>query len=122
MDKLEEQDPKFKAKAGYAYGTETCYTGEKIEGERFFPAWLALEKEDYVQKAFRALKAEGIDTRLSHYSFCTNGSHYAGEAGIKTLGFGPSRENLAHTIDEYIEVDQLIKAADGYYAIIESLL
>lgn len=122
IQKLESLDPRFKAKAGYAYGKETCYTGEVIEGERFFPAWLASQKEDYVQKAFHALKEKVISSRLSHYSFCTNGSHYAGEAGIKTLGFGPSRENLAHTVDEYIETEQLYKAAEGYYAIIDSLL
>ena len=54
-------------------------------------------------------------------SFCTNGSHYAGERQIKTIGFGPSRENLAHTVDEYIEVEQLLKAAAGYYGILGSV-
>jgi acetylornithine deacetylase/succinyl-diaminopimelate desuccinylase-like protein len=59
---------------------------------------------------------------LQHgYSFCTNGSHYAGEANIPTLGFGPSRENLAHVIDEYIEVKQLLGASQGYYALAKAL-
>lgn len=59
---------------------------------------------------------------ITQYSFCTNGSHYAGEAGIKTIGFGPSRENLAHTIDEYVEIDQLIKSVEGYYGILAAML
>lgn len=60
--------------------------------------------------------------KITNYSFCTNGSHYAGEAGIKTIGFGPSKENIAHTIDEYIEIEQLEKACKGYYVIMNSLL
>ena len=80
------------------------------------------EEEDFVQKSFKGLKQAGLNPELTHYSFCTNGSHYAGEANIQTLGFGPSPENLAHTIDEYIEVTQLLGAARGYYAIIKALL
>ncbi|HEX3010996.1 MAG TPA: YgeY family selenium metabolism-linked hydrolase, partial [Syntrophomonadaceae bacterium] len=64
----------------------------------------------------------GINANIAHYDFCTNGSHYAGEAGIKTIGFGPSLENLAHTIDEYIEINQLVSAARGYYAISNAIL
>lgn len=122
IDNLEASDPDFKASVKYAYGKETCYTGEVIEDERFFPAWLASSEADYVKKAFDGLKKAGINTKLSHYSFCTNGSHYAGEAGIKTLGFGPSYENIAHTTDEYIETEQLYGAVEGYYAILNSLL
>jgi acetylornithine deacetylase/succinyl-diaminopimelate desuccinylase-like protein len=63
-----------------------------------------------------------LEPKVTQYSFCTNGSHYAGEAGIRTIGFGPSRENLAHTIDEYIEIDQLLKAVEGYYGILGAVL
>jgi acetylornithine deacetylase/succinyl-diaminopimelate desuccinylase-like protein len=74
-----------------------------------------------VQVALAGLRSAGLDAEIAQYSFCTNGSHYAGEAGIKTIGFGPSRENLAHTIDEYIEIDQLLKAVDGYYGILAAV-
>ena len=56
------------------------------------------------------------------YSFCTNGSHYAGEAGIPTVGLGPSREDLAHTVDEYVELSQLEQACESYYALLGALL
>lgn len=120
--KLEHDDPEFKAKVYYARGQERCYTGSVIEGERFFPAWLYDEQDEFVQAALNGLRAAGLNPQVAHYSFCTNGSHYAGEAGIKTIGFGPSRENLAHTVDEYIEIDQLVKAAQGYYGIMQSVL
>jgi acetylornithine deacetylase/succinyl-diaminopimelate desuccinylase-like protein len=67
------------------------------------------------------LRSAGLNPEITQYSFCTNGSHYAGEAGIRTIGFGPSREDLAHTIDEYIEIDQLIKATEGYQGILQAV-
>jgi putative selenium metabolism hydrolase len=121
-EELKELDPEFKYMVSYAAGEERCYTDALIAEERFFPGWLFAEEEDFVQKSFKGLKQAGLNPELTHYSFCTNGSHYAGEANIQTLGFGPSPENLAHTIDEYIEVTQLLGAARGYYAIIKALL
>lgn len=121
IDELKEEDKEFNAKVSYAIGTETCYTGEIIHGERFFPAWLYDEDDEFVKAALKGLREAGIEPEITQYSFCTNGSHYAGEAGIKTIGFGPSKENLAHTIDEYIEEEQLFKGAEGYYGILKSV-
>lgn len=122
LDEMMKEDDTLKAKVSYAKGVEKCWTGATIEGERFFPGWLFEEKDEYVQKALKALKEIGQTPAITHYNFCTNGSHYAGEAGIKTIGYGPSRENLAHTIDEYIELDSLYNVTEGYYAILKAYL
>lgn len=37
MEELKKKDPQFSYKVSYAVGKEECYTGEKIQGERFFP-------------------------------------------------------------------------------------
>ena len=87
----------------------------EITGERFFPGWLYDKNDEFVQKAYVQLKNNGFNPEITQYNFCTNGSHYAGEAHIKTFGLGPSKENLAHTANEYIEIDQLIKAVQCYY-------
>lgn len=121
LTELMKQDPEMKVKVSYAKGKETCYTGEIIEAERFFPGWLYDENDEFVQAAYKGLKQAGLNPEITEYSFCTNGSHYAGEVGIKTIGFGPSKENLAHTIDEYIEIDQLEKGVEGYYGILKSV-
>lgn len=121
IDELMAADKEMNAKVSYAIGKETCYTGETIEGERFFPAWLYKEDDEFVKAALKGLKSVGINPEITQYSFCTNGSHYAGEAGIRTIGFGPSKENLAHTIDEYIEQEQLFIGAEGYYGILKSV-
>lgn len=122
IDELEKEDENFKAKVTYAIGEEKCYTGEVIKDERFFPGWLYKEDDEFVKTSFEALKKAGLNPKITHYSFCTNGSHYAGEKGIKTIGFGPSQENLAHTVDEYIKIEQLEKAIKGYYSIVHTLL
>ena len=104
-----------------AEGKEKCWTGETISAKRYFPAWVIDEKSDFVQKAVTGLKEAGIDTQISHFAFCTNGSHFCGEAGIPTIGYGPSLETLAHVRDEYIEVEQLIKACKGFESILRKL-
>ncbi|MEH7389326.1 YgeY family selenium metabolism-linked hydrolase [Bacillus sp. JJ1474] len=121
IDKLQSEDPDFKATVKFAYGEERCYTGALISDERFFPGWLFEEQEDFVQAPLKELKLLGLPTALSHYSFCTNGSHFAGEMLIPTIGFGPSPESMAHIDDEYIEIDQLLKATAGYTAIMKAL-
>ncbi len=121
VEKLKETLPDLNVKVSLAKAEMTCYTGNPIGDERFFPGWFYDRNEDFVSSVHGALRKEGIDSALTHYDFCTNGSHYAGEAGIKTIGFGPSEEFLAHTIDEYIEIDQLEKAVRGYEVIMETL-
>ncbi len=122
LDRMMAEDPELRAKVSFARGEEQCYTGNKIAGERFFPGWLYQPDEPFVQAVVGKLKAKGFSPEITQYNFCTNGSHYAGEAGIKTIGLGPSRENLAHTINEYIEIDQLTGAAECYYAVMQALL
>lgn len=119
---LEREDPRFHAQASFATAEEECYTGNQIAGERFFPGWLMEPDAAFIQRVKRRLDELGICPRLTEYNFCTNGSHYAGEAGIRTIGFGPSRENLAHTVDEYVELAQLENALTGYIGIMEALL
>lgn len=122
LDRMMAQDPKLKATVRYEVGCERCYTGNEISGERFFPGWLYQEEDDFVQAILSELRTAGLSPEITRYNFCTNGSHYAGEAGIKTVGLGPSRENLAHTVNEYIEVDQLLKVQQGYLGVMKALL
>ncbi len=122
IDRLRAEDSQFSAKVYLREESRTCYTGETIAARRFFPAWLYGENDDFVVNCFEALQELGGDPILTHYSFCTNGSHYAGEAGIPTVGYGPMPESLAHTIDEYVLVSQLKRAAEGYAALIAALL
>ena len=68
---LEKEDPRFRARAGFASAKEECYTGSRIEGERFFPGWLMDPEAEFVQKVKARLDELGICPRLTEYNFCT---------------------------------------------------
>ena len=122
IEDLSGKDETFRAKAYIRKEKKMCYTRNPIESLRFFPAWKQDKDAPFVKNSYEALKKAGLDPEISCYSFCTNGSHYAGEAGIPTVGFGPSLESLAHTVDEYILKEQLQKCADGYVELADALL
>lgn len=122
IDDIMKADNDASYKVSYAVGKEKCYTGNIIEGERFFPGWLYKKDDDFVENIMDELNIAGFSPEITQYNFCTNGSHYAGEANIKTIGMGPSKENIAHTVDEYIEIDQLTKVTQCYMAIMKALL
>lgn len=122
FERLMAEDPELQVKASYAKGREVCHTGNVIEGERFFPGWLYDREDEFVQEVYKKLVEKGFTPSITQYNFCTNGSHYAGEAGIQTFGLGPSKENLAHTLNEYIEIEQLTKVTECYYGVLEALL
>ena len=121
IDEQQRLDPTLKAKVSYPMGSATCSTGETVSAERFFaPWWFAPDETTFAVK--KAMEERGYAPKITGYSFCTNGSYYAGEAGIPTFGFGPSRENLAHTVDEYVTLDDLFGAVDCYLAALHALL
>lgn len=120
--RAQEKEPRIKAKCYVAIGKAKCWTGEVIEAKKFYPAWLVDKDSEEVKKAIEGLEKAGIETKISHFSFCTNASHFCGEAGIPTIGYGPSLESLAHVRDEYIEISELTKACKGFEAILKELL
>ncbi|MBQ9620531.1 MAG: YgeY family selenium metabolism-linked hydrolase [Atopobiaceae bacterium] len=119
---LVARDDELQVNAHFTEAEDVCYTGERIAAERFFPGWLFDADADWIQTIKGKLEEKGFSPEITQYNFCTNGSHYAGEAGIRTIGLGPSREDLAHTVDEYIEISELTKVADCYYGVLEALL
>ena len=123
IDELQADDPQFKAETWIAGEDIKFYTGAGIRNTRFAPAWcLDREKNSgLIDTALEALNSIGLSPKVSSYQFCTNGSASAGVLGIPTIGFGPCAESQAHVVDEFIEIDQLKKAAEGYYALIGRL-
>ncbi|AIQ63483.1 hypothetical protein PSTEL_10735 [Paenibacillus stellifer] len=94
-----------------------CYTGHRLGGKRYYPAWLMELDDPVVNVALKALHGQGIPAKIGSYQYCTSGSYSAGVAKVPTIGFGPSEERHSHIVDEYIEIEQLAKSAQGYYAL-----
>ena len=94
-----------------------CYTGETIVSDDFHPAWVTPRDSDLVKRAEKALASAGLPVDYFASRYCANGSASAGEMNIPTLIFGPSTPALAHIVDEYIEVEQLVRGTEAYMAI-----
>ncbi|MGI6553333.1 MAG: YgeY family selenium metabolism-linked hydrolase [Bacillota bacterium] len=115
LQKLRDEDPNFQASVYLAENNFSTYKGFKVKRKRFAPAW-KMEKDHWiVARALAALREAGLPQEISAYSFCTNGSSSAGIYSIPTIGFGPGREQEAHTVNEYLELEQLYLSAIGYY-------
>ncbi len=109
------------ARATIAEDDFQAYTGRRMAAPNFAPAWFLESTAEIVVAATAALTQAGIVPELTHYAFCTNGSGTAGRLGIPTVGFGPGHAELAHRVDEYIDVEDLVRAARGYAAIADHL-
>jgi putative selenium metabolism hydrolase len=91
------------------------WTGEPVRQEQYFPSWVLAEDHPLVSGAASAVEAvEGRAPAVSRWSFSTNGVATMGRLGIPSVGFAPGREELAHTTDERVAVDELIRAAAIY--------
>ena len=122
IERMRAADPDLRAEVRIAVSDLTTYTGRTLRCKKFAPAWEFPEREPLVQGALQALRRIGLQPAIGTYSFCTNGSTSGGIAGVPTIGFGPSREDQAHVIDEYVEVAQLSWAARGFAAIAREML
>ncbi|HWE65231.1 MAG TPA: M20/M25/M40 family metallo-hydrolase [Acidimicrobiales bacterium] len=98
------------------------WTGAEFSLEEFEPAWWTDEGSPLVQGATAGLVSVGLDPTPTHYSFCTNGSYLAGEAGIPTIGFGVGYEHMAHQVDEYVTLDSLFRGAQGFAGLVTELI
>lgn len=114
LDALKADHPQLQALESIAVDRFTSWNGADVEAPNFAPAWEVPADAPIVQIAENALESIGLDPLIGHYAFCTNGSEAAGRRGIPTIGFGPGREEQAHTIDESVQISQLHTAADGY--------
>jgi len=122
IERMRATDPDLIAEVQIAVSDLATFTGEALKFKKMAPAWEIPESSPLVQGALGALRRIGLNPAVGRYAFCTNGSYSAGVAGIPTIGFGPSREDQAHVIEECVEVEQLVSAARGFAAIAREML
>jgi putative selenium metabolism hydrolase len=95
----------------------TTYTGAHYELEDMALSWETPSSHELVEKALEATAAT-----LETYPFCTNGSYFAGERGIATIGYGPGAAAQAHAVDEAVPVAEVDQAVQGYHSLFASIL
>ena len=102
---------------------EVSWRGTRAQQDKYYPTWVLDEDHPLVQGvAAAATEALGEAPKISRWSFSTNGVATMGLYGIPTVGFAPGLEELAHTTEERVKVDDLIKATAVYSLIPEMLI
>ena len=98
------------------------YTGFVFPVSKFYPPWLLEETHPLTQAGQATIHALWSEKRqLGTWDFSTNGTYWAGKAGIPSIGFGPGDEKTAHMSDENVPLDEVV-AATEFYALLPSLL
>ena len=98
------------------------YTGFAFPVDKYYPAWALDEAHSLVQASQRAIQELWGETRpTGTWDFSTNGTYWAGKATIPSIGFGPGDEETAHTIDEQVPLDDVVRATE-WYALIPKMI
>ena len=95
------------------------HTGYERLVEAYYPTWL-MERDDHsVSVAVETYEKQiGEGAELSVWQFSTNGVATKGMYGMPTIGLGPGKEEYAHTPNDQVRVDDLVKAAEFYAAFV----
>ncbi len=95
------------------------HTGKIVPYDKYFPTWTLEESSSWLGlsvSAFRGLF--GREPKVDKWTFSTNGVGILPAYGIPCLGFGPGNEPQAHAADESCPVEDLVRAAAFYAALI----
>jgi len=91
------------------------WKGLKYPTETYFPTWILPKNHKLIKAAEKTyLGALGKKAKLSRWIFSTNGVATMGMFKIPTIGFGPGNEKYAHSVNDQMPVDHLVKAAAWY--------
>jgi putative selenium metabolism hydrolase len=101
---------------------EPSYTGFVFPVDKYFPAWALDPSHPLVQAGLETALRIGLpDHAPGKWNFSTNGIYWAGKAGIPAIGFGPGEEETAHTVQDSVLLDDVVKAGE-FYALLPAVL
>lgn len=75
-----------------------------------------------VQKAIQHVAGDSVDVTPDGVPYGTDASHLWGLAGIPTVVLGPGDIAQAHTVDEWVELQDVRRCTDIYYEIMRSFV
>jgi putative selenium metabolism hydrolase len=96
---------------------EKAYTGNTYETDKYFPTWVEDEDAPQVRAAVETHQALFKKKPVvDRWTFSTNGVSIAGMFGIPCVGFGPAPEDVAHTVNDSVPIEHLVRCAAMYAA------
>ncbi len=97
--------------------TQECYTGGKLTGIDFVPGWRADPSNGWQARVLSVLQSAGLNAEVFAAPYGTNASSSAGLRGIPSFILGPGSILQAHSVDEWISIDELIRGERAYAAL-----
>jgi acetylornithine deacetylase/succinyl-diaminopimelate desuccinylase-like protein len=102
--------------------TQRCYTGKLLTMRDFIPGWRMSTNNPWRSIIQNALGKNGLGVETFAAPYGTNASISAGVRGIPTFIFGPGSIEQAHTVDEWIAIDDLEAGERAYATIAQTCL
>lgn len=117
IEELQAAETEFKADIKVRREQELSYTGMAYTAEKVMAPWLISPEHPVVVAAAQALVEMGQTPRYGYWDFGTDASKTAGIDRKPTIGYSPMQEQYAHTPDDKVRIDFMIKALEGNVAI-----
>lgn len=94
--------------------------GMRVEHHSFESAPPLAPPDDgkLAELAMQAVRGAGIQSDIDGALYTTNGNHFAA-AGLPTIVAGPGDIAQAHTLDEWISLEELDRGVEGYVALMQ---
>ncbi|NHJ01296.1 MAG: YgeY family selenium metabolism-linked hydrolase [Candidatus Heimdallarchaeota archaeon] len=90
-------------------------SGSNHQIKAFYPSWYMDTSHPLIQTAIKAYQLQfNEEPELYIWPFSTNGVGCKGLFNIPTFGFGPGNEKYAHTEEDQVPIEHLIKALEFY--------
>ncbi|MHC1760926.1 MAG: YgeY family selenium metabolism-linked hydrolase [Negativicutes bacterium] len=121
LSTLSEKDPEFKAMARIRTVSETSWTGYSMDCAKKMAAWMLRSDHPLVIETVKALHSIGQTPGFGKWDFATDASYVTGVLGIPTIGYSPMEEQYAHTPQDRVSTELMLKALAGNAAIAQRI-
>lgn len=97
---------------------DPSWNGYRFKLDKYFPAWAHEETHPLVSAALATTEAVfGQRAGTGKWDFSTNGTYWAGKAGVPSIGFGPGDEIYAHSVLDQVPLEDVVRATAFYAAL-----
>jgi acetylornithine deacetylase/succinyl-diaminopimelate desuccinylase-like protein len=92
-----------------------------VDADKVYPPLDFTQQRELLARLTGAIVCSGVaEIAQEHFSGWTEGALFERSGSLAVI-FGPGDFEIAHTLGERIEVEQIVKATKAYYFILEEL-